>query len=204
LFAINSVKNKSKSSLTIRELQLYICRIGKKTMAQKTIAEMLAKAKELKQKELAIKQELKQQKNAIATEYCDNLPEAEKQKQIAEAEKILENVKQKAFALKETFKNGIKALKAEKILAREILEFVNYKQYNSLPKVKNQFTINKNILTFNREGITEIKIDIANANWQSNFKAELKKQGINGENRIADNIVYKATQLLEANKIEVK
>jgi hypothetical protein len=173
-------------------------------MVQKTIAEMLAKAKELKLKEIALKQEMKAQKTAIATEYIDNMPEAEKQKQIAEAEKILENVKQKAIALKNTFKEGIKALKAEKLFARDILEFVNYKQNHSLPKAKNQFRIEKNNLLFNREGITEIVIDISKANWKETFKIELKKQGINGENRIADNIVYKASMLLEAQKIEVK
>jgi hypothetical protein len=171
-------------------------------MAQLNIAEMLKKAKALKEQEAKIKAELKQQKNAIATEYIDNMPEAEKQKQIAEAEKILENVKQKALALKNTFKEGIKALKAEKQFAKDILDFVNYKQNHSLPKVKNQFRIEKNILLFNREGITEIRIDISKTDWQHNFKAELKKQGINGENRIADNIVYKASQLLSAHKAE--
>ena len=164
---------------------------------------MLAKAKELKQKEIALKAEMKAQKTAIATEYIDNMPEAEKQKQIAEAERILENVKQKAIELKNTFKSGIKALKAEKLFAKEILEFVNYKQNHSLPKAKNIFRIEKNFLTFNREGITEIKIDIANVNWQNNFRVELKKQGINGENRIADNIIYKAKTLLEAKGIEI-
>lgn len=173
-------------------------------MATKTIAEMLAKAKELKAKEIALKQEMKQQKTAICTEYIDNMPEAEKQKQIAEAEKILENVKQKAMELKNAFKQGIKALKAEKLFAKEILEFVNYKQQNSLKKVKNMFRIEKNILLFNHEGITEIAIDISKANWQEIFKVELKKQGINGENRIADNIIYKAKLLLEAKEIEVK
>jgi hypothetical protein len=172
-------------------------------MQKNTIAEMLAKAKELKQKEIALKAEMKAQKTAIATEYIDNMPEAEKQKQIAEAERILENVKQKAIELKNTFKSGIKALKAEKLFAKEILEFVNYKQNHSLPKAKNIFRIEKNFLTFNREGITEIKIDIANVNWQNNFRVELKKQGINGENRIADNIIYKAKTLLEAKGIEI-
>ena len=167
------------------------------------IASMLAKAKELKQKQIALNAEMKAQKTAIATEYIDNMPEAEKQKQIAEAEKILESVKFKAFELKNTFKNGMKALKADKLFAKEILDFVNYKQNHSLPKAKNQFRIEKNFLTFNREGITEIKIDISKANWQEVFKAELKKQGINGENRIADNICYKAKLLLESNKIEI-
>jgi hypothetical protein len=178
------------------------CRIGIQ-MTQKTIAEMLAKAKELKLKEIALKQEMKLQKTAIATEYIDNMPEAEKQKQIAEAEKILENVKQKALTLKNTFKEGMKALKAEKLLAKDILDFVNYKQNHSLPKAKNQFRIEKNFLLFNREGISEIKIDISKIDWQKNFKAELKLQGINGENRIADNIVYKASMLLEAQKTNV-
>jgi len=167
-----------------------------------TIAEMLQKAKALKEAEAKLKAEMKAQKTAICTEYIDNMPEAEKQKQIAEAEKILNSVKQKALLLKEAFRNGMKELKQEKNFAKEILEFVNYKQHNSLPKAKNQFRIEKNFLTFNQEGITEIKIDISNANWQEVFKAELKKQGINGENRIADNIVYKAKTLLEAQKAE--
>ena len=55
---------------------------------KKTIAEMLQEAKELKQKEIALKLEMKKQKQIIATEYCDNLPAEEKQKQIADAEKI--------------------------------------------------------------------------------------------------------------------
>jgi hypothetical protein len=172
-------------------------------MAKLNIAEMLQKAKVLKEQEAKIKAELKAQKTAIATEYVDNMPEAEKQKQIAEAEKILNSVKQKAIALKETFKNGMKALKAEKQYAKEILDFVNYKQNHSLPKAKNQFRIEKSNLLFNREGINQITIDISKANWKETFKAELKKQGINGENRIADNIVYKATQLIEAQKISV-
>jgi biotin-(acetyl-CoA carboxylase) ligase len=172
-------------------------------MTQKTIAEMLAKAKELKLKEIALKAEMKLQKTAIATEYIDNMPEAEKQKQIAEADKILNSIKQKAMELKETFRNGMKALKADKLFAKEILDFVNYKQNHSLPKAKNQFRIEKNFLLFNREGISEIKIDISKANWQEVFKVELKKQGINGENRIADNIVYKAKLLLESNKMEI-
>jgi hypothetical protein len=166
---------------------------------KKTIAEMLQEAKLLRQKEIALKQEMKAQKNAIATEYVDNMPELEKQKQIAEAERILENAKTKVLTLKSEFKNAIKQIKNDCAFAREILEFVNYKNSNSLKKIKNQFRIEKNFLYFNREGITEIKIDIAKKDWQSNFKIELKKFGINGENRIADNIVYKASKLIEVN-----
>ncbi len=160
---------------------------------------MLQKAKELKAKETELKQAMKLQKQAIATEYCDNLPEAEKQKQIAEAEKILTTAKEKATLLKIEFKKAMKQIKENVSFAKEILNFVNYKQSNSLPKQTNSFVVNGKVLKFNREGIKEITVDISNANWQKNFKEELKKQGINGENRIADNIVYKASQLIKSN-----
>ncbi len=167
-------------------------------MSKKTIAELLQEAKALKTQEAELKARMKAQKNAIATEYIDNLPEAEKQKQITEAEAILNTAKDKATALRAEFKKQLKEVKSSVAFAKEILDFVNYKQNHSLPKVKNQFRIEKNILRFNREGIIEISIDISRADWQHTFTAELKKQGINGENRIAANIVYKASELLKA------
>jgi hypothetical protein len=166
---------------------------------KKTIAELLQEAKALKQKEIAIKNEMKNAKKAIALEYADGMPEEVKQKQIAEAESILNSAKEKAIIAKMQFKQAMKAIKEEVTMAKEILSFVNYKQQNSLPKTKNSFRIEKNMLYFNREGIKEITIDVSKANWEQNFKAELKKQGINGENRIADNIVYKAQTLLKSN-----
>ena len=178
------------------------CRIGNITMAKKTIAELLAEAKQLREAEAKIKAEMKAKKTAIAVEYADNLPEAEKQKQIAEAEKILNTAKQKAIDLKIAFKSAMKQIKNDFAFAKEILAFVNYKQGNSLPKTKNSFRIEKNLLTFNREGIKEITIDISKANWQKTFKEELKKQGINGNDRIADNIIYKAKKLLETNDVK--
>ena len=168
-------------------------------MAKKTIAELLQEAKALKQKEIAIKNEMKNAKKAIALEYADGLPEEAKQKQIADAEVILNSAKEKAIIAKLQFKQAMKAIKEEVLLAKEILSFVNYKQSNSLSKVKNSFLIEKNMLYFNREGIKQIVIDVSKANWEKTFKEELKKQGINGENRIADNIIYKAQQLLKSN-----
>lgn len=169
---------------------------------KKTIAELLQEAKELRQKEVALKQEMKAKKTAIAVEYCDNLPEAEKQKQIADAEKILNTAKEKAIALRNEFKKAMKQIRNDVAFAKEILAFVNYKQNNSLPHQKNSFVVNGNVLQFNREGIKEITIDISKANWQKTMKEELKKQGINGDDRIADNIVYKAKLLVESNSIK--
>jgi hypothetical protein len=165
-------------------------------MAKKTIAELLAEAKELKEAQKKLNAEMKAKKAAIAVEYVDNLPEAEKQKQIAEAEKILTTAKEKAIALKLQFKNAMRQIKNDVSFAKEILDFVNYKSKNSLPKTKNSFRIEKNILYFNREGIKEITIDVSKSNWQKVFTEALKLQGINGENRVAANIVYKASQLL--------
>ena len=167
-------------------------------MAKKTITELLQEAKALRQKETELKQAMKLQKQAIAVEYADNLSPEAKQQQIAEAEEILNKAKAKAGLLKEQFKNAMKAIKNDVAFAKEILAFVNYKQNHSLPKQKNSFVVNGKILKFNREGIKEITIDISNANWQKNFKQELAKQGINGDDRVADNIVYKASQLIKA------
>lgn len=168
-------------------------------MAKKTIAELLQEAKALREAMAKQKAEMKAKKNAIAVEYADNLPAEEKQKQIAEAEKILNTAKQKAIELKIAFKNSMKAIKNDVAFAKEILAFVNYKSNNSLPKQKNSFHIEKNMLTFKREGIKDILIDVSKNSWEKTFKQELAKQGINGDNRIADNIVYKATQLIKAN-----
>ena len=159
----------------------------------------MQEAKQLKTAMQELKQKNIEAKKALAVEYCDNLPEVEKQKQIAEATKILETAKQKAIEARIAFKNSMKTIRSEVSFAKDILDFVNYKNRNSLPKTKNSFVIEKNTLTFNREGIKEIKIDVSNANWQQVFKQELKKQGINGENRISDNIIYKASQLLKSN-----
>lgn len=166
---------------------------------KKSIMELLQEAKALKQKEVALKQEMKQKRIAIASEYVDNMPAEAKQQQIAEAEKILAAAKQEATKAIETFKAEKKRIKENVSFAKQILDFVNYKQNHSLPKTKNSFRIEKNILLFNREGIKEITIDISKINWEKNFKEELRKQGINGENRIADNIVYKAQQLIKSN-----
>jgi hypothetical protein len=168
-------------------------------MVKKTIAELLQEAKALKQKEGEIKEAMKSQKKAIAVEYCDNLSEEEKAQQIAEAEKILNTAKAKAVELRDNFKKAMKQIRNDVAFAKEILDFVNYKQSNSLPKQKNVFTVNGQALTFNREGLKEITIDVSKANWQKTFKAELKKQGINGDDRVADNIVYKASKLIQSN-----
>lgn len=169
---------------------------------KKSIAELLAEAKQLREAERKLKAEMKAKKSAIAVEYADNLPTEEKQKQIKSAEEILNTAKAKAEYLKEQFKAEMKKVKEDVAFAKEILAFVNYKQIHSLPKQKNSFSVNGNVLKFQKEGIKEITIDISKANWQQEFKKELAKQGINGENRIADNIVYKAKLLIESNSIK--
>jgi hypothetical protein len=93
----------------------------------------------------------------------------------------------------------MKKVKEDVSFAKEILAFVNYKQNYSLKKVVNQISVEGNTLHFRREGIKDITVDISKADWQQTFKAELAKQGINGENRIADNIVYKASLMIKGN-----
>ena len=116
-------------------------------MSKKTIAELLADAKVLKQKEKALKQEMKIQKQVIATEYADGLSPEAKAKQIAEAESILTDAKEQAYRLREGFKASMKVLKDRVSFAKDILNFVNYKQSASLPKRKQEFIILKDTLT---------------------------------------------------------
>lgn len=168
-------------------------------MAKKTIAELLVEAKQLRIKEKELKAQMKAQKQIIAVEYADNLSPEAKQKQIADAEAILGNANHKALELRKEFKAAMKQVKEDVAFAKEILAFVNYKQTHSLKKAVNQITVEGNILHFRREGLKDITVDISKANWQQTFKAELAKQGINGENRIADNIVYKASLMVKGN-----
>lgn len=168
-------------------------------MAKKTIAELLQEAKLLKQKEVELKAQMKAQKAVIAVEYADNLSPEAKAQQIADAKRILNTAKQKVFDLKAGFKAAMKKVREEVSFANEILEFVNYKQNYSLPKHKNIFALEGKILTFQREGIKDIAIDVTKTDWQKTLKEELKKQGINGNDRVADNICYKATRLVKSN-----
>lgn len=170
---------------------------------KRTITELLAEAKALKQKEIEIKQAMKAQKQTIAIEYADCLNPEEKQKQIAEAEKILNEAKQKAISAKMQFKQTMQKIRGDVSFAKEILEFVNHKQSNSLPKQKNSFVLIDNTLKFNREGIKEIAIDTLKENWSKTLKEELRKQGINGNDRVADNIVWKAQKQLEAHLLKI-
>lgn len=168
-------------------------------MAKKTIAELLAEAKQLKQRQIEANKQYKAQKQIIAVEYADNLSPEAKQKQIADAEAILNTAKRKSEELKAQFKTAMRKVKEDVSFAKEILAFVNYKQTHSLKKAINQITVEGNALHFRREGLKDITVDISKANWQKTFKEELAKQGIDGENRIADNIVYKASLMIKSN-----
>jgi hypothetical protein len=163
------------------------------------IKKALENANALKEKEKKIKAEMKAQKEVIAKEYADGLSDTEKAEQIKTAESILAKATQDKEKARITFRNAIKEIKENVAFAKQILDFVNYKQNASLPHVKNQFSIVDKTLTLKRDGIKDIKVDISKENWPATLKAELKTQGINGENRVADNIVYKAQQLVKGN-----
>ena len=153
--------------------------------------QMLQEAARLKAEQKRINQEMKLKKATIAKEYVDGLSETDKAAQIADAERILTDVKSKKDKLKAEFRKGLDDLKQKSQLAKAMLEFVNYQSTHSLPHVKNQYTIEKNILTVKRDGINDIAVNVSTG-WEKVLKAELANQGIKGNNRVADNIVYKA------------
>jgi len=168
-------------------------------MAKKTIQDLLADAKLLKEKQKALKAEMQKQKQVIATEYRDCLSDSDKEKQLEEAKTILETAKTDVAKLKAEFKLSMVDIREKVAFAKEILAFVNYKNDASLNKRKQEFLLTDNSLTLKREGINDITIDVNNPNWQKNFKAKLALQGINGVDRVADNIVYKASCLVKSN-----
>lgn len=163
------------------------------------IRKALKEASDLKIKEKALKAEMKAKKEVIAKEYADGLDDKTKAEQIKQAEDILAKAGKDKETARAVFKSALMKIREDVAFAKQILDFVNYKQGASLPHVKNQFAIVDNMLTLKRDGIKDISVDISNADWQKNFKAELKKQGINGDDRVADNIVYKASLLVKSN-----
>lgn len=163
------------------------------------IQELMEKANELKAKQKAINAEMKQQKITIAKEYVDGLSESDKAKQIAKAENILLTARVKADKLKATFMQDMIQVKADVTLAKDILEFVGYKSEHSMPKVKNAYIVNGMQATFKREGLETITIELKDG-WEKSLKVELKKQGINGHDRVADNIVWKMQQAVKTDR----
>jgi len=155
------------------------------------INQLLQETQRLKEQQKKLNQEMRAKKATIAKEYMDGLSEPDKAAQIKDAERILSDVKIAKDKLKAEFSKGMAALKDKVTLAKAHLEFVNYQGTHSLPKVKNQYSIEKNTLTIKRDGLKDISLAI-NTGWEKILKAELKKQGINGNDRVADNIVYKA------------
>jgi len=155
------------------------------------INQLLQETERLKAQQKAINKEMKAKKATIAKEYMDGLSEADKAAQIADAEKILNGIKVKKAILVSKFKQDMDALKQEAHLAKVKLEFVNYQGTHSLPKTKNLYSVENNTLTVKRDGLKDISIAIKEG-WEKILKAELAKQGINGNDRVADNIVYKA------------
>lgn len=167
------------------------------------LMELLAESRKIQETIRKQKEELKERKVAMATEYTKNFTTEEKAQEVKNCETIFLNAKKE---YDEKRKNILSQLKNEKILYKEKILFAKERMFflsgvvkNSLQKTKNSFRIEKNLLYFNREGIKEITIDISKVNWEKNFKQELAKQGINGDDRIADNIVYKAQCLLKSN-----
>ena len=162
------------------------------------IQELLKRSKELKDKIKAQQVELKKQKSAMVLELTAGLSDVEKQKQIAEAQKILENVKHHADTLKAQFKKDMQTLKEDARYAKELLEFVNYKITNGLPKISNGVTVSNGKAIITRAGIKDITIDITKADYQQTIIKELAKQGI--ENGVGRNIAYKTSLLVKTQK----
>jgi hypothetical protein len=177
------------------------------SMKKLTLEQALQKAKELKIQQQEMNRKMRESKKSIVVEFIDGMNEETKKAEIKRAEILLENYKKNIIILKEEFKAKLKTLKADKTLALEILDLVNYQQKNSLPKVKQIQSIENNVLTYKRIGIKDIVLNIENipySVWRKTLKEELKKQGINGNDRVADNIIYDFKCIAETQGVDVK
>ena len=170
-----------------------------KTLIEKNNT-LVSQAQAAKQKEKEIKAAMKAQQQIIIREFKDNLSAEDKAAQIATAEELLAKAKiaaevaqQEYDIVKNKYDIEMNRIKADTTLATEILKFVNWQQSASLPKVSIQsYTFEGNSFVFKREGLKDITIDITKTTWKTDFKKALSLQGINGDNRIADNLVYTA------------
>ncbi len=159
-------------------------------MANTKLVELMAKIKEAKNKEKEIREERKALSNIAIIEYCDGLSPEAKAEQIKQAEQIVKTASQKLENAKALYKQTIKEVKADMQFSKEILNFVSHKQNHSLPRREQHFVFSGKTMTYKRDGIKDIQIDISKANWKTTFTSELAKQGINGDDRVAANVVY--------------
>src|SRR4030042_1045865 len=171
------------------------------------LMDLMAKIKEAKQKEKQIREERKALSNIAITEYTDGLSPEAKAEQIKQAEQIVKQAKQKLENAKALYKQTVREVKADMTFSKEILNFVTHKQNHSLPKRKQDFVFSGKMMTYKRDGIKNIEVDISKPNWKTAFTAELAKQGINGDDRVSANAVYtagvKLAEEISAGKIKI-
>jgi len=159
------------------------------------ITELLAKSKALKAKQAEIRLAMKAQKVAIVKEYTSNMDEATKQAQIKEATSILENARADMLKARDVFKATAKEIRAKVATAKEILEFVGWKDNNAMPKVKNSIELKGSIATIQRGEIT-VSVDTKSADWQKTLIKALEGKGV--DNGAGRNIAYKVSCAVKA------
>lgn len=163
-----------------------------------------AMLKDTKDLEFFIQQkrkELQEKKTLIATEYTQNLTEPEKQSEIAKLKKSIDDLQGKRNSAINEFKNKMRDIKGDAKVLKERLDLLNYIGRKSLPKKKWDYnTDNLPMFVLSGESIKDITVDTNKANWKVTLKEALKLQGINGEDRVADNVVYKAGITVDAKK----
>ena len=165
------------------------------------LMDIMAKIKEAKQKEKQLRDERKALSNIAITEYTDGLSPEAKAAEIQQAAEIVKTAEAKLAAAKIQYKRvtqealaQYKKTKSEVSqdykFSKEILNFVTHKQNHSLPKRKQDFVFSGKTMIYKREGIKDIAVDISKENWKITFTSELAKQGINGNDRVAANVIY--------------
>ena len=165
------------------------------------IQTLLEESRKLKAKEIAIKEEMKQKKIAIQKEFSQSIDDKTKEEIIKNAEEILVKAKETKEILVKEFKAKITENKQNVLKAKEMLSLVNHvtNSTNGIGngKVKNQITLENDLLSVTREGFENVSVDVSNSDWQKTLKAKLESIGI--ENGIARNVCYKASLLVKSN-----
>jgi hypothetical protein len=149
-------------------------------------------------KKRALREEEKRARLSIQTDVTAGISAEEKEQFLQETNAKLEKLNATRKDILVNARLQLRANKDEAKILRDQIGLFGYRVKSTLRKTR-QFLFAGDELTFRREGITDITVNTANADWSKKLNAELKKQGIGLDgDRTGACIVYTAQQELKA------
>jgi hypothetical protein len=162
------------------------------------IARAFKQLQEIALSKRALREAEKQARLSIQTDVTAGISEQEKAQFLQDATARLEKLDAARKNILANARLQLRANKDEAKTVREQVSLFGYRVKSTLRKTR-QFIFDADVLTFKREGIKDIVVNTANADWSKQLNAELKKQGIGLDgDRTGACIVYTAQQELKA------